>query len=71
VLSTVMKQKNHTQLSRYEIKKPSNLAFRTGDNEPNHGLRAKYEINAIKIVSGACQDISDLITEASIKRIVL
>jgi hypothetical protein len=24
--------------------KASNLAFRTGDNELNHGLRAKYEM---------------------------
>jgi hypothetical protein len=28
--------------------RPSNLAFRTDDNELNHGLRAKYEMKTHK-----------------------
>jgi hypothetical protein len=67
-----MKQKNHTQLSRYEINcclGLQTLHFKQVIMSLTTVCGPDTRWKPIKIVSGACQDIPDLITGASLKNL--
>jgi hypothetical protein len=50
VVSCYEAKKPHSaiEIRNQLLLRPSNLAFQTGDNELNHGLRAKYEMKTHK-----------------------